>query len=65
MGKAVKKRFEGFMVIRNKRDIVTHVPPAIFGYRHPSAILKLDDGVPCNSIDAHRPEEYIQCLDKL
>ncbi len=58
----VKKRFEGFTVIRNKRDIVTHVPPAIFGYRHPDGVLKLDDGTPCNSIDAHRPEEYIKSL---
>ena len=62
--KPVKKRFEGFVVVRNKRDIVTHVPPAIFGYRHPGALLKLDDGVPCNSIDAHRPEEYTKALNK-
>jgi hypothetical protein len=60
--KPVKRRFEGFLVVRNKRDIVTHVPPAIFGYRHPKAILMLDDGVPCNSIDAHRPEEYTKSL---
>ncbi len=64
MRKAVKRRFNGFLVIRNKRDIVTRVPPAIFGYRHPSALLKLNDGVPCNSIDAHRPEEYIKALKK-
>lgn len=65
MRKAVKERFKGFYVVRNKRDIVTHVPPAIFGYRHPMAILKLNDGVPCNSIDAHRPEAYIESLEKL
>ena len=60
----VKRRFEGFTVIRNKRDIVTHVPPAIFGYRHPSGLLEISDGVPCNSIDAHRPGEYIKSLIK-
>lgn len=65
MRKAVRERFEGFVVVRNKRDIVTHVPPAIFGYRHPSVILKLNDGVPINSIDAHRPEEYTKALSKL
>jgi hypothetical protein len=58
----VKKRFEGFTVVRNKRDIVTHVPPAIFGYRHPEGMLKIDDGVPCNGIDAHRAEGYIKSL---
>lgn len=65
MRKAVRERFEGFVVVRNKRDIVTHVPPVLFGYRHPSAILKLNDGVPINSIDAHRPEEYTKALSKL
>ena len=64
MRKSVKRRFDGFMVIRNKRDIVTHVPPAIFGYRHPSNLLKLDDGISCNGIDSHRPEEYIKSLEK-
>ena len=58
----VKRRFEGFTVVRNKEDIVTHVPPAIFGYRHPEGMLKIDDGIICNSIDAHRPEEYINSL---
>lgn len=60
----VKQRFEGFTVVRNKRDIVTHVPPAILGYRHPSRMLKISDGVPCNCIDAHRPGEYIKSLIK-
>lgn len=41
MRKAVKKRFEGFTVIRNGKDIVTHVPPAIFGYRHVGNVLKI------------------------
>jgi hypothetical protein len=58
----VKRRFEGFTVVRNKRDIVTHVPPAIFGYRHPEGMLKLDDGVSCNSIEAHYPNEYTKSL---
>lgn len=30
----VKKRFEGFTIVRNGHDTVTHLPPAIFGYRH-------------------------------
>ena len=58
----VKRRFEGFTVVRNKDDIVTHVPPAVFGYKHPKEMLELDDGVPCNGIDAHRPEGYKKSL---
>lgn len=59
---SVKRRFEDFTVVRNKTDIVTHVPPAIFGYRHPEGMLEIGDSVPCNSIDAHRPEEYTKSL---
>ena len=33
LNKTVKRRFDNFYVIRNCRDIVTHVPPALFGYR--------------------------------
>lgn len=62
LNEPVKKRFEDFMVVRNKRDIVTHVPPAIFGYRHTEELLRVDDGNPLNSVDAHRPEEYTKSL---
>lgn len=59
---SVKRRFEDFTVVRNKNDIVTHVPPAIFGYRHPKGMLEIGDSVPCNGIDSHRPEEYTKSL---
>ena len=60
--KNVRERLKGFMVIRNKDDIVTHVPPAVLGYRHPDRMLTIDDGVPCNGIDAHRKEGYVASL---
>ncbi len=60
--KRVKARFKGFIVIRNKRDIVTHLPPAIFGFRH-YKVKTIGDGS-YNSIDAHRPESYIKELEK-
>lgn len=63
--KRVKERFDEFFVIRNKNDIVTHVPPAILGYRHPQGVIKVNDGVRCNSIDAHRPEHYTIALNIL
>lgn len=60
--KTVRKRFEGFFVIRNKRDIVTHVPPAIFGYRHPCGMIKVSDGKRTNSVTDHYPQEYKKSL---
>lgn len=56
--KEVKKRFGGFVVIRNGKDIVTHVPPAIFGFRHIGNILHIGRNKSYNAIDAHRPESY-------
>lgn len=60
--KTVRKRFEGFFVIRNKRDIVTHVPPAILGYRHPCGVIKVSDGRKTDSITDHYPQEYTKVL---
>lgn len=60
--KRVKERFEGFTVIRNKKDIVTYLPPAIFGFRH-YKVKTIGDGS-YNCIDAHRPESYIAELEK-
>lgn len=37
----VKKRFEGFYIIRNGKDAVTHLPPKIFGYRDVCKILEI------------------------
>ena len=59
----VKARFLGFVVIRNKRDIVTHLPPVFFGYRRSGDVLTIGEGS-YNCIDAHRPESYIAELEK-
>lgn len=59
--KSVKERFNGFFVIRNKKDIVTHVPPALFFYRHVGKLVTVGKGK-WNCIDAHRPENYIESL---
>lgn len=39
----LKERWEGFEVFRNQRDIVTHVPPIIFGFRHVGEMVKMGD----------------------
>ena len=41
ISKDVKKRFEGFFIIRNGKDAVTHLPPKIFGYRDVCRIINV------------------------
>ena len=41
MKKELKERWEHFHPIRNCGDIVTHVPPALFGYRHVNKVYEL------------------------
>lgn len=60
--RSVKERFNNFLVVRNCNDIVTHVPPALFGYRHISKILKIGEGNSEGLIDDHREENYIAHL---
>lgn len=60
MRKSVKRRFEGFVVVRNGRDIVTHVPPVLFGFRHVGEVLKI--GKSEGQIKDHYPERYIEAL---
>lgn len=61
--KSVKKRFTGFFVIRNKKDIVTHLPPALLLFRNVGNLITIGSGE-WNCIDAHRPENYIESLQK-
>lgn len=62
MRKAVKKRFEGFTVIRNGKDIVTHVPPAIFGYRHVGVMVEVGQDKGYNPIESHFEKNYLESL---
>lgn len=55
----VKERFEGFKVIRNGNDIVTHVPPAVLGFRHVAEVVKIGQ---TNPVKDHYPEKYIHNL---
>lgn len=58
--KSVKERLKGFKVIRNGNDIVTHVPPVVFGYHHVSEMVKVGQTNPVND---HRPGEYLLHLN--
>lgn len=60
--KEVKRRFDSFVVVRNGKDIVTHVPPALFGFRHISRVVKIGKGDSRGLIIDHTPGEYIRHL---
>lgn len=61
--KEVKRRFEDFTVIRNGRDIVTHVPPALFGFRHVGQMLQIGKGK-YRQVESHYPENYLKELEE-
>lgn len=60
--KELKERWETFFVVRNNNDIVTHCPPAIFGFCHVGTILKIHgdtslvEGKYCKCVKSHFPE---------
>ncbi len=60
--KELNKRWERFLVIRNINDIVTHLPPFIFGYFHVGKMLKIGKRGNYSLIDAHRPENIMREL---
>lgn len=60
--KSVKERFKNFKVIRNGNDIVTHVPPVLFGFRHVSEVVKIGQ---TNPVKDHSDSEYLLHLNEL
>ena len=62
--KKLKQRWERFTVIRNIDDIVTHVPPFLFGFSHVGTLLKIGEKKKYNTIDAHRPENITVELER-
>lgn len=60
--KSVKARFENFRVVRNGNDIVTHVPPVLFGFRHISAVDKIGQ---TNPVKDHYDSEYLLRLKEM
>lgn len=49
-------RFHRFTVVRNLDDAVTHLPPAVLGYRHVGEMLTVGERGRYTAVDAHRPE---------
>ena len=60
--KEVKERCKGFIAVRNGVDIVTHLPPALFGYHHISKVMRIGKH---GLIKDHFPEHYYLNLTKI
>ena len=62
--KAVNHRLARFTAVRNIPDIVTHVPPALFGFHHTN-ILKIGERGKYTAVGAHYPQAYQEELQKI
>ena len=68
MQKELRQRWLTFFPIRNLNDIVTHLPPVIFGYRDVSSVMKIGEKGKLNKhrkldcVNAHYPDNYILSL---
>ncbi len=54
----VLARFDRFTVVRNSRDIVTHLPPKLFGFKHVGVLREVGKGDSYGPIKSHKPECY-------
>ena len=59
----LKKRWERFTVVRNIDDIVTHVPPFLFGFSHVGNMVKIGAKDKYSYIEAHRASNIIKELE--
>lgn len=62
-GRGVKARFRGFTVVKNCRDLITRLPPWLFGYRHVGNILHIGRDLRLGGVNSHRAERYLEALD--
>lgn len=58
-------RWRNFFVVRNLDDVVTHLPPTVFGYSHVGNMVEIGRAGRYSAIDAHRAESYIAELEEL
>jgi len=58
-----KERWESFYRIKNYDDIVTHLPPRAFGFRHVGGEINIGRQGRYSRVDAHRAENYIKELE--
>ena len=61
---SIKNRLRCFKVIRNIPDIVTHVPPLLFGFHHGGTVMEIGEQGKYGRIEAHTPSAYVEELSK-
>jgi hypothetical protein len=61
---SLRERWANYYVITNKNDIVTKVPPLVFGYCHVGNVIKVDSGER-RPISAHMWTEYVKGLKEI
>lgn len=69
MSDELKQRWKNFHIIRNFNDIVTYMPPAIFGFRHVNQVITIGQRENIDTsttrlipVAAHMPGNYIASL---
>lgn len=60
----LKKRWKQFLVIRNHTDLVTHLPPTLFGYSHVGEMLKIGKKAKYGCIKSHFPDKILKSLEE-
>ena len=58
--KELQERWKNFHPIRNCSDIVTHLPPTLFGFRHVNKVIKIHSDWHKFPIKSHYSENYKQ-----
>lgn len=62
--KSIHARWANYEVIRNGSDIVTHLPPTLFGFTHVGNMIPIGTKTPFQPINDHRPESILSALRK-
>ena len=61
--KTLKERWAHFYVFRNHGDIVTHLPPVLFFFRHVGTKIRIGAGENPGLIGAHYPDKILASLE--
>lgn len=60
--KEIKERLSRFYTVRNIPDLVTHVPPALLGFRRGGELVRIGERGKYSPLNAHRASSYLNEL---
>ena len=64
MDKRLEERWKNFILLRNSDDIVTYLPPRIFGYRHVGNLVHIGKDKHYGLIKSHMEKHIFESLDE-